>query len=111
MVAAHACSRLSPAAGDLVKMSATQRADCNGMGDSSGTENPPSQCCLAHCEQSSQSHQASVPDLPSVSLVALFEISSVDSRGSLSAPLLHPPLLFLTEGSPPLRIQYQVFRI
>jgi hypothetical protein len=111
VVAAHACSRLSPAANDLVRMPATMQANCSGMDGPSGTKDSPSQCCLAHCEQSAQSHQVSVPDLPSVSLVALFAVPAMDPRGPWSSPLIRPSFLFLTEGSPPLRIRYQVFRI
>ncbi len=73
----------------------------------------PSPLCLAHCEQSAQSHQTSpIPDLPLAVLVTLFEVFQSNVVNSIaSVSLIFHSFLSLTEGSPPLRIQYQVFRI
>jgi hypothetical protein len=84
------------------------------MGDSrTDTGDQSSPLCLAHCEQSAQSHQiSSVPDLPPVALVTLFEILKPNiGSDTQSSIFVYHHFLSLTEGSPPLRIQYQVFRI
>ncbi|HQU07226.1 MAG: hypothetical protein B7Z60_09675 [Ferrovum sp. 37-45-19] len=114
VMAAHACSQQSPVTSTLVKVSAPMPADCIGMDSSpTTTGDQPSPLCLAHCEQSAQSHQtSSVPDLPSAALVTLFEVlQPTAGNGTPSGIFIHHPFLSLTEGSPPLRIQYQVFRI
>lgn len=112
MVVAHACSLQSSVTTTQAKLSAPMLPDCVAMGSVSTPDGDHlTPLCVAHCEQSSPSHRVSVPDLPSVSLVPLFEIPPVDTRDLLSRTFVRSLFLFLTEGSPPLRIQYQVFRI
>ena len=112
MVSAYACSMLSPVMDSMKNVSAATSDDCMEMAQAPSNGYHPSPLCQAHCEQTSQSHQTSVPDLPVSSLVALFEIPRllVDSYGQ--ARFIYQHLIpASTDGSPPLRIQYQVFRI
>lgn len=76
------------------------------------TDESRSPLCHAHCEQVAQMLQHGAPDLSPVGLVALFELPRPDVGAAMhsSTVVLHPQL-HLTQGSPPLRIQYQVFRI
>jgi hypothetical protein len=114
MMVAHACSQQSPVSSDLVRMSAPMPADCTGMEGSPATEdNPPSPLCLAHCQQSAQSHQTpAVPDLPLADLATLFEVlQPMAGKGTSTSAITRAYFLSMMEGSPPLRIQYQVFRI
>jgi hypothetical protein len=114
MMASHACSQQFPVTHTLIKMSAPMPADCiemNNLPTNAGDQ--PSPLCLVHCEHSAQSHQtSSVPDLPSADMVTLFEVlQPYAGNGISSDPFIHHPFLSLTEGSPPFRVQYQVFRI
>lgn len=112
MVVAHACSQLSPVANALVNISAPMQADCTGMEGLPTTGDQPSPLCLAHCEQPSQSHQTSALELPPVGLVTFFEVLQPNTSNNTQLNIfVHHFFLSLTEGSPPLRIQYQVFRI
>ena len=89
-------------------------ADCIGMdmNSTSATDGAPVPLCFAHCEHAAQFPQTALPDLPPVALIALFEIPRLDIDVSMRPGVfVSYPFLFLTEGSPPLRIQYQVFRI
>lgn len=89
-------------------------ADCAGMDMEHApvTDESPSPLCLAHCEHAAQMQQNVAPDLPPVGLVALFELPRPEIGAAMHSGAVVPhPQLHLTEGSPPLRIQYQVFRI
>lgn len=89
-------------------------AECAGMDMASApaTDESPSPLCLAHCEHAAQIQQDVSPDLPPVGLYALFEVPRPDVGADLWFGAIVPHLpLHLTEGSPPLRIQFQVFRI
>ena len=114
MMAAHACSPQSPVSSKGVMMSAPMPADCTGMEGLPTTEDDQSSpLCLAHCQQSAQSHQISaVPDLPLADLATLFEVlQPMAGNGALTSAFTRSCFLSMMEGSPPLRIQYQVFRI
>ena len=112
MIVTYACSLQSLVTGTQARMTASLSPDCVDMKNvSSPFGDQPSPLCLAHCEQTSQSHQVSVSDLPSANLVVLFETHPVNTHDLLFSTLARPPLLFLMGSSPPRRIQYQVFRI
>lgn len=99
-VASYVCPNMSPM--DISGMS----ADCMHE-----MEAATSSLCKAHCDQSPQSHEVSpvtiapfmvqthwTLDYPDV-------VELVSSRSFNINPVLH------SDGSPPLRIQFQVFRI
>ena len=114
MMMAHACSQQSPVSSNPVRMSASMPADCAGMeGSPTPEDNQPSPLCLAHCQQSAQSHQTpAVPDLPLADLTTLFEVlQPMVGNGTSTSAFTRSYFLSMMEGSPPLRIQYQVFRI
>ena len=104
-VAAYACPQIaSPGA-----PTATEETNiASGCARAMSTQ--PTPLCKAHCDLSAQSSQASVIALvPSVWLNLW-----VVSRDTLDSPLsrvTHDGSAWLTDSSPPLRIQYQVFRI
>jgi hypothetical protein len=68
----------------------------------------PSPLCKAHCDQSSQTNQVPVIDLLPVVLLSLWVAPRFDPTPSRLVP---DELRWLADGSPPLRIQHQVFRI
>ncbi len=112
MTAAHACQQLAPFAAPPVPVAAPMPADCTGMDGAPMTDDAPSPLCLAHCEHAAQFHQNAVPDIPAAVRVVLFEVLHPDMAGNATSGVFaHPLFLSLTDGSPPLRIQYQVFRI
>ena len=67
--------------------------------------------CKAHCAQASQSSQTPAFNLPPSVLVAILEIPRFNPVSLQPVQYLHNDFPPLTDGSPPLRIQYQVFRI
>jgi len=115
MTAAHACQQLLPSENAPLTVAAPMPADCPGMDMDSaiGSDETPSPLCLAHCEHAAQLQPTALPDLPSIGLIVLFEVPKPDisSINMWSGIIFSQPFLSLTEGSPPLRIQYQVFRI
>lgn len=113
MVSAYACTLMPEAMGGAgAAFAQSPAAACTGMEKSSVPGDLPTPLCHAHCVQPPQTSQTAVPDLPTLSLVALFEIPrhAADHLVSqrLDAPYLIPPS---SDGGPPLRIQYQVSRI
>ena len=114
LTAAHACQQALPFENAPVTDVAPMPADCIGMGMDTVPANDESSSplCHVHCEHAAQLQQTAVPDLPPVGLIALFVVFQPDARGNMRPGVIDPhPFLSLTEGSPPLRIQYQVFRI
>src|SRR5574340_1130385 len=71
----------------------------------------PSPLCKAHCDQSSQSNQVPALDLLPAVLLSLWIAPSPDPFDPTSSRLTPDESRWLADGSPPLRIQYQVFRI
>lgn len=71
----------------------------------------PSPLCKAHCDQSSQSNQVPALDLLPVVLLSLWIAPSFDPFDPTSSRPIPDEPRWLADGSPPLRIQYQVFRI
>ena len=113
MVSAYACTLMPTVMGSAgATFVENQAMPCGEMEKSSIPGDIPSPLCHAHCVQQPQSNQAAMPDLPTLNLVALFEIPrQVADRlvtQRFDAPYLIPPS---SDGAPPLRIQYQVFRI
>jgi hypothetical protein len=102
-VSAYACPVFSfdPAPLAVAEMP----SDCAGHMDSK-----PSPLCVAHCEQSPQTSQTASIDIPPVILVSLGVPLQPDMPERLPSSALHAQPLWLAGASPPLRIQYQVFR-
>lgn len=71
----------------------------------------PSPLCKAHCDQSSQSNQVPVLDLLPAVLLSLWIAPSLDPFDQASSRPIPDEPRWLADSSPPLRIQYQVFRI
>ncbi|TXH74015.1 hypothetical protein [Thiobacillus sp.] len=71
----------------------------------------PSPLCKVHCDQSSQSNQVPVLNLLPAVLLSLWVVPSPDPFDPPSSRLTPDESRWLADGSPPLRIQYQVFRI
>lgn len=70
----------------------------------------PSSMCKAHCEQYSQSNQIQTIDIPPVILVSVGEVLQPVTPEQIPASAIHARSPWLADASPPLRIQYQVFR-
>jgi hypothetical protein len=101
-VAAYACPLNAPATVEEAGMP----ADCaQEMGAK------PSSLCKAHCDQSSQSNQVPALNLLPVVLFSLWTAPNLDPFDSASSRPIPDEPRWLADGSPPLRIQYQVFRI
>jgi len=106
-VVAYACpqpvvSKLAP-----VAIHSVMAADCL-MGQ---MDNQSSPLCKAHCVQPSQSHQTASLDIPSALLVAIVDLPKFNPDHTQSGPFFRSDFFPVTDGQPPLRIQYQVFRI
>lgn len=108
MVVAYACPQLIPSEPASTAMESAMPPDCAQMGQK---DNQPSPLCKAHCEQSPQSNQTPSLDLPPAALAAIPGTPRFDLAGLQLGPTIRNDSLCLTDGSPPLRIQYQVFRI
>lgn len=102
-VAAYACPQLvsliAPAA------AAEMPADC-----AAGMNAKPSPLCKAHCAQSAQSSQTPSIDIPPLALASLWLISPFATFEPSPARAIHDRPMWLAAASPPLRIQFQVFR-
>ena len=100
--------QLALAAYDCPRESAAMGA--SGMHWHDKSHDQGSGLCKAHCEQSSHSAQTPTFDLPSVALVALWSLSDPLQivQGDLVSQAAFQPQI---SASPPLRIQFQVFRI
>lgn len=72
------------------------------------TKAPP--LCKAHCEQPSQSSQTPTIDLPPIILVSIGVAPQPVSPEQIPAGVTLARSPWLADASPPLRIQYQVFR-
>ena len=106
-VAAYACPQeVAP----FVALSAAEEAnmppDC--VREMEGKASP---LCKAHCDQSAQSSQVPAIDLLPFAGFALWTLSPIDAVDRPSSRVLRDSLEWLADASPPLRIQYQVFRI
>jgi hypothetical protein len=104
-VAAYACPQLTPSAEQAAE-EANMPPDC-----AREMESKLSPLCKAHCDQSAQSNQVPTIDNLPLALVELWVVSHLDTFHMLTVPTLRDGPVWLTDGSPPLRIQYQVFRI
>lgn len=107
-VAAYACPRdFSAIVSPAVSMQ-DMPADCM---DDMDMDAKPSPLCKAHCDPSAQAdHRASL-DIPPLALVSAVPVSLIDlsAQPAVRAGSIRPA--WLADASPPLRIQYQVFRI
>lgn len=107
-VAAYACPQLAPSEPPSAVMESVMSEGCAQAGQ---MEKSSSSLCKAHCEHESQSSQTPAVNLPPALLVTILEIPGFNPDGLQSIQHLHNYFPPLTNGSPPLRIQYQVFRI
>ena len=105
-VAAYACPLITPTDALSAMEEANMPPDCaREMGAK------PSPLCKAHCDQSSQLSQVPVFDLLPVVLFSLWSATNLDPFDPASSRPIPDEPRWLADGSPPLRIQYQVFRI
>ena len=105
-VAAYACPLNASMDASATVEEASMPADCaQEMGAK------PSSLCKAHCDQSSQSNQVPAFNLLPVVLFSLWTAPNLDPFDSVSFRPIPDEPWRIAGGSPPLRIQYQVFRI
>ncbi|BCL74350.1 hypothetical protein JHS3_00860 [Jeongeupia sp. HS-3] len=106
VTAAYACVEALPAA-QTAPMS-VQMMDMSECGDMQQMAQPV--ICKAHCQKDAQSADVQLPQLSAPLFIALFfampYLETPDST-TLSTRVVPPTLI---ASSPPLRIQYQVFR-
>lgn len=81
-----------------------------GMTDCEMTQKEQPVACKVHCERDSQSSDARVPNLPPPVLFALFVARALFDAIAETSPVARPGPPTLIAASPPLRLQYQVFR-
>lgn len=105
-VAAYACPQILPSPVLTVAEETDMPPDC-----AREMESKPSPLCKAHCDQSAQSNQVSALDLLPFAWVGLWVVSRLDAVDLPSSRVFRDRPAWLTDASPPLRIQYQVFRI
>ncbi len=105
-VVAYACPQLAPSAAQAAAEEADMPPDC-----AREMESKPSPLCKAHCDQLAQSDQVPAMHLLPFAWVGLWVVSHLDPVDQPSSRVLHNGPMWLTDASPPLRIQYQVFRI
>ncbi len=113
-VSAHACSFAKQAFGHhasaIVASTGMHCQDRNDMHPHPSKDST-SKVCQDHCAQPAQLSHTTALEMPVYGLVAWFP----NPRPILDTPKLQPAgfdrLAVLAGGSPPLRIQYQIFRI
>lgn len=105
-VAAYACPQMLSSPALSTAQEANMPPDC-----ARETAHKPSPLCKAHCDQSAQSNQVPAMDLLPFVYVALWIVPSLDTFAPPLSRTLRDNSVWLTDSSPPLRIQYQVFRI
>ena len=114
-VSAHACGIVQPFSlpGNPSSSESTSVMHCEEMGGmyTEKGKDAASQVCHEHCIQPSQSSQPAAPDMPVYSLVALFEIPRLTIEVSKVSHFLFSQHTTTVGSPPPLRIQYQTFRI
>ncbi len=114
-VSAHACSIVQPSSllgtpDSSASASVMHCEEMDGMHTEKGKD-VASQVCHEHCVQPSQSSQTAAPDMPVYSLVALFEIPRLTTESFKVSHFVFSQHTTAVSSSPPLRIQYQTFRI
>jgi len=105
-VAAYACPQMLSSPAPSAAEEANMPPDC-----ADEMASKPSPLCKAHCDQSAQSDQVPAMHLLPFAWVGLWGVSHLDPVDQPSSRVLHNGPMWLTDASPPLRIQYQVFRI
>lgn len=106
IAAAYACPQEAPGVAAM-SMDADMPPDCAMQ----QMNNKPSPACKAHCDQPSQSYQTPSLVVPPIALVALWTLTPFDEIDALPTTRSMPTVYKKQAGaSPPLRIQYQVFR-
>ena len=110
LVSAHACSLVGPDASTTTASSEMHCQDMNAAHTGMGKDSV-SKVCHDHCAQPSQSSQTVALDMPVYSLVALFEIPKLTTESFKVSDFSFSLHTVAFSSSPPLRIQYQTFRI
>ncbi len=114
-LAAYACQQpvtadpAAPAARQLAMSADCPMGQVADQGEQRDDQSTP--LCKAHCVQQPQSHQTATLDMPAVQLAAFFVLPHFQPDSLQSGTFLRSDSLPSARGSPPLRIQYQVFRI
>ena len=110
-VAAYACPRdLSDIVSPAVSMQ-DMPAHCAGDMDDMDMDAKPSPLCKAHCDPSAQAEHRVSLDVPPLALMSAASVSLIDLSERPAARACPVRPAWLADSSPPLRIQYQVFRI
>lgn len=106
--AAYACA-VGPA-DHMPSMSMGHDEEMEGMDGCEISRKAPPVACKVHCEKDSQSSEVRVPSVSAPVLVALFFIPTLaDVVTAVDEGIpAEPPTL--VASSPPIRLQYQVFR-
>lgn len=102
-VAAYACPKDGSFTASPAAAMADMSTDC-----ARDMRTQPAPLCKAHCDPSVQSNQTPSFELPPVVLVAQAPVLDVVDLPHMHAIFARP--VWLVDASPPLRIQYQVFR-
>lgn len=106
-VAAYACpQQMAPLVAPNAAEDTNMSPDC-----AREMESKPTPLCKAHCDQSAQSNQVPAIDLLPFAGLGFWIVSHLDAGDRSSSRSLHDSPMWLVDASPPLRIQYQVFRI
>ena len=74
-------------------------------------EHKGSPLCKAHCNPSAQSNQVPAVDLLPFAALGFWVVPHLDTVDRFISRDIRGRPMWLTDASPPLRIQYQVFRI
>jgi hypothetical protein len=112
VTAAYACMQdESPHRVEHADMSALSHAHAmSGMSDCDMTQQAQPITCKVHCEKNSQSADVRLPNISAPILFALFLAPPVLDAAQANTPVTRPEPPTLVAASPPLRLQYQVFR-
>jgi hypothetical protein len=106
-VAAYACpQQMAPLAALNAAEEANMSPDC-----AREMASKPTPLCKAHCDQSVQTNQVPTIDLLPFAWLGFWIVSHLDAGDRSSPRGLRDSPMWLADASPPLRIQYQVFRI
>ncbi|MFT4173004.1 MAG: hypothetical protein QM639_10630 [Rhodocyclaceae bacterium] len=81
-----------------------------GMPDCDMTQQAQPITCKVHCEKNAQSADVRLPNLSAPVLFALFLAPPMLTADQAAPPAARPEPPTLVAASPPLRLQYQVFR-
>ncbi|TCV89052.1 hypothetical protein [Sulfurirhabdus autotrophica] len=108
MVAAYACPQVLPSEPLSAELESAMPMDCPQMSHKDSQSSP---LCKAHCDQTAQLNQTHSLDLSPSLFVAILDLPKFKLVNVQPGYDGRNNFLLLASGSPPLRIQFKVFRI